>query len=477
MYGRTRGRETCPHDSVVEVWELQNSTQDPFRDLKSMPMQENIRGLGACIQQLASTSVCSFNIGCTQGVNVSWSGWQHVSSAQTYTSISRVIQWLEPIELSPSHPCAIYAAAEVAVGMSCISALSIRDAYPGTCGCFGFIIKESRCNRLKTGDVSVLVIDADQKISSANCPRKKESITSIYFVGSSRTSIINMAPASANQPAYAKDERVLCFHHELLYEAKVMDSKPKDPNDRKDGHTYRIHYKGWKNTWDDWVPQERLRKFTDENKELATNLKKEMDSQRRATAPTGARNPTMSKRRQLGSDFAGSSARGSEDRSSAAPPPPPAHARGTKRGRELEGIDKEDEFTRRPAVRLFVPDQLKSILVDDWEKVTKEHKLAPVPSKVPASQFLEEYATAESANRRPGSADADILEECIAGVKEYFNKALGRILLYRFERHQYQEMHKLISLGHGDFAGKDLVEVYGCEHLLRLFGTMSHAPS
>jgi len=57
-----------------------------------------------------------------------------------------------------------------------------------------------------------------------------------------------MAPASAAQPAYEKDEKVLCFHGELLYEAKVLESKARDPNDKKDGFMYRVHYKGWKNT-------------------------------------------------------------------------------------------------------------------------------------------------------------------------------------------------------------------------------------
>lgn len=56
-----------------------------------------------------------------------------------------------------------------------------------------------------------------------------------------------MAPTGSG-PLYAKDERVLCFHLELLYEAKVLDSKPKDPNDKKEGYLYKVHYKGWKNT-------------------------------------------------------------------------------------------------------------------------------------------------------------------------------------------------------------------------------------
>ena len=56
-----------------------------------------------------------------------------------------------------------------------------------------------------------------------------------------------MAPS--NSPAYSKDEKVLCFHHELLYEAKVLDSKAIDPNDKRPSYQYRVHYKGWKNTY------------------------------------------------------------------------------------------------------------------------------------------------------------------------------------------------------------------------------------
>jgi mortality factor 4-like protein 1 len=49
---------------------------------------------------------------------------------------------------------------------------------------------------------------------------------------------------------YRKDEKVFCFHHELLYESKVIEVKPLDDDDTtgKSGFQYRVHYKGWKNT-------------------------------------------------------------------------------------------------------------------------------------------------------------------------------------------------------------------------------------
>jgi len=59
-----------------------------------------------------------------------------------------------------------------------------------------------------------------------------------------------MAPSSASaaENMYRKDEKVYCFHHELLYEAKVLELRLVDADDKKSGFQYRVHYKGWKNT-------------------------------------------------------------------------------------------------------------------------------------------------------------------------------------------------------------------------------------
>ncbi|KAL2352065.1 MRG-domain-containing protein [Cryomyces antarcticus] len=275
-----------------------------------------------------------------------------------------------------------------------------------------------------------------------------------------------MAPPSASGPAYAKDEKALCFHHELLYEAKVLDSKAVDPSDKKTSYQYKVHYKGWKNTWDDWVPEDRLRKLTEENKELANSLKRDMDHYRRNSTQHTAK--PSHKKKPVGSDLTGSSARDSEDRSSVVPPPP----RGTKRGRDHEGIEKEEAFIHRPAVRIIVPDNLKGLLVDDWEYVTKNHQLVHLPSKTPVNMILDDYSNLETPKRRIGSAEAEILEEVVSGVREYFNKSLGRILLYKHERSQYHDILEQLDSGVGDLAGRTLCDAYGAEHLCRLFVSM-----
>jgi mortality factor 4-like protein 1 len=59
-----------------------------------------------------------------------------------------------------------------------------------------------------------------------------------------------------------------------------------------------------------------------------------------------------------------------------------------------------------------------------------------------------------------------MLEQIIQGLCMYFDKALGPVLLYRCERRQYHDIQKTNST-------KDLTDIYGAEHLLRLFGMYS----
>lgn len=56
-----------------------------------------------------------------------------------------------------------------------------------------------------------------------------------------------MAPPS--HQSYHKDEKAFCFHHDILYEAKILDVRHQDPEDKKSPHEYLVHYKGWKNTY------------------------------------------------------------------------------------------------------------------------------------------------------------------------------------------------------------------------------------
>ncbi|KAH7367336.1 MRG-domain-containing protein [Plectosphaerella cucumerina] len=261
-----------------------------------------------------------------------------------------------------------------------------------------------------------------------------------------------MAPARATAPQpFDKDERVLCFHHDMLYEAKILDVQAAADGD---GFQYKIHYKGWKNTWDDWVAVDRIRKFTEQNKELAAQLQSQMRNLQKSSSKLPKKGP-----RANGTE----SARGSEERTSGLF----SVGRGPRRARDYD-LEQEDGFHTRPSIKLPIPDHIKAVLVDDWENVTKNNQLVPLPHPHPVDEIINDYLAYERPSRDPESPHLDILIESMAGLKEYFDKALGRILLYRFERLQYHEIRKVWEKAGENDPHTSVCDTYGAEHLCRL---------
>ncbi|KAA8630971.1 hypothetical protein SMACR_06777 [Sordaria macrospora] len=129
--------------------------------------------------------------------------------------------------------------------------------------------------------------------------------------------------------------------------------------------------------------------------------------------------------------------------------------------------EKEDNFHNRPSIKLPLPDHVKALLVDDWENVTKNQQLVPIPHVHPVDEILKDYLEHERPHRLPETPQMDILEETVAGLREYFDRCLGRILLYRFERAQYHEQHNIWTAG-TDEKHKSASDTYGAEHLARL---------
>lgn len=92
---------------------------------------------------------------------------------------------------------------------------------------------------------------------------------------------------------------------------------------------------------------------------------------------------------------------------------------------------KEEAFHNRPSIKIPISDMIKGYLVDDWENVTKSQQLVPLPHAHPVNNILNDYLDHERPTRVEGSAAMDVLNEVVTGLREYFDKALGRILLYR----------------------------------------------
>jgi len=279
-------------------------------------------------------------------------------------------------------------------------------------------------------------------------------------------------------------------------------------------------------SWDEWVPESRVLKFNDENitrqKALilaAQNKGKEKEQERQAAAAASAAASSSAG----GSKESGSSRKRPRDsdekgrRGGSAGLAGAGGASASKRGRDAVG--DEEEFLRRPEIKIVIPDALKVQLVDDWENVTKYDQLVPLPKKPNVKDVLKMYRdhVLEERKKRESKSSKDskdgasgsgsgssrlltqplaVLDEVLSGLELYFDKALGNNLLYRFERTQYLQISKgaaaamtgrnrggaaasgeegkskreVTPTGGQEAEEKQPSEIYGAEHLLRLFG-------
>jgi mortality factor 4-like protein 1 len=235
----------------------------------------------------------------------------------------------------------------------------------------------------------------------------------------------------------------------LLYEAKVLkcENWVDKSLPEENGPHYFVHYKGWKQSWDEWVPETRALKHNEESlkrqadlKEAHTSKKKKISEKKTTAAPADSGTGT--------------------DRNRKRPRESNANAASSS-----TSADTSDDFSKRMEVKIIIPDELKVKLVDDWEHVTKNQKLIPLPRTPTVTEILEEYkehCKKHASSVKNAAKHDDILNEVVDGLKMYFDKALGNILLYRFERNQYSE----IKNANPD---KRMSDIYGAEHLLRLF--------
>lgn len=121
-----------------------------------------------------------------------------------------------------------------------------------------------------------------------------------------------------------------------------------------------------------------------------------------------------------------------------------------------------------PRITLHIPMKLKSILVDDWESITKEKKIIKLPCNRTVNSILDDYEAEQLSDPENNSlVFQSQLNEYCQGLKLYFNETLPRLLLYRLERLQYDNYLKEHL--------KETMEVsavYGSVHLLRLISLL-----
>ncbi|GJD12455.1 Protein MRG2 [Galdieria sulphuraria] len=126
---------------------------------------------------------------------------------------------------------------------------------------------------------------------------------------------------------------------------------------------------------------------------------------------------------------------------------------------------KETEKREEPldAYSLFnIPGSLKRQLMDEWETVTREKMTLTLPREYTVRRILEIWATTKS-KQSDSNKDDSTVQEFVNGIFELFNISLGKMLLYRYERPQHNQIF------HENESPPEPIDVYGAEHLLRLF--------
>ena len=228
-----------------------------------------------------------------------------------------------------------------------------------------------------------------------------------------------------------KEETVLCYHGPLVYEAKVQDRVAREGPDSSKIKLYLVHYQGWNTHWDEWVPESRVLKHNAENLQLQKDRIKEFQR--------------AHKRKKL--DM------------SASPASSAAGAGGAPKKRKA-GDDDSAIMTNDIKEQLRLPQSMKLKLIEDWERITREKKLVPVPRTPSIATLLDHFVQAKAKR----TSHERLYGEVSDGMKTFFNQSIGTVLLYKYERKQFREMRE-------SHRNTPYVELYGAEHLLRLFKT------
>ncbi|XP_017475697.1 PREDICTED: LOW QUALITY PROTEIN: nuA4 complex subunit EAF3 homolog [Rhagoletis zephyria] len=125
-------------------------------------------------------------------------------------------------------------------------------------------------------------------------------------------------------------------------------------------------------------------------------------------------------------------------------------------------VESEETFLSKVEVKIKIPDELKQCLADDWDAITRQHKLLDIPAKITVQDIVDQYIAFKKTSKSTNASKEVAINDVLNGVVEYFNVMLGSQLLYKFERPQYAEIlqqHPETSLS----------KLYGGFHLLRLF--------
>lgn len=100
-------------------------------------------------------------------------------------------------------------------------------------------------------------------------------------------------------------------------------------------------------------------------------------------------------------------------------------------------VCKQDDFLKLHEIKIRVPDELKPILVDDWELIVNQSQLLKLPPKYSIDRILNEYYfSKKQSTKLPLNHTIEGYENFILNIKRYFNFLIEKDLLYPMEVEQ-----------------------------------------
>jgi len=244
---------------------------------------------------------------------------------------------------------------------------------------------------------------------------------------------------------FYENERVLCYQGPIIYEAKCL--KVEVQSDGKPH--YLVHYSGWNKHWDEWVTESRILKHNETNlikqKECLKHLSKDKAKKSKSLKTVKTEKDAVEKKRTF-----------DEEESCAV-----LSTHDSKRRRLLHTSSAQSVKSCQSIMdaNIKIPKELKLMLADDWDLITRQKLICRLPAKFTVDSILSRFIEDKKDCNAP---DVDSEKELVYAIRESFNVMLGSQLLYKFERPQYGDIlerysHKCVS------------QVYGAPHFVRFF--------
>jgi mortality factor 4-like protein 1 len=202
---------------------------------------------------------------------------------------------------------------------------------------------------------------------------------------------------------FKENESVYAYHGPLLFKAQVLEKTERTAGAGAGGactkvRLYRVHYTGWDAHWDEWVPESRL---------LRDDARAEEEQKQRIREFKRAHNKRKAQEGAAGGSAGDGGAAASADG-------------GAADGKKAKGgVEQGDEaLAAEIREQLRLPQNLKLKLVEDWEKISRERKLVPLPRSPSIETLLCDFVAAKAKR----STHERLYAEVCDGLRAYFNQ-------------------------------------------------------